>query len=175
VLDGYPEVQDRRFDVDYHEGAAVGYKWFDLKGLKPLFPFGHGLSYTEFSFSGLAAGVKDGALQATFTVKNTGKLAGKEVAQVYVAPVNAKWEAPKRLAGFQKVDLQPGAEARASVTVDPRLLAMYDSASKTWKVAKGDYKVILAADAAGSQASSTVVHLEAASYDVNGKPLRKSR
>jgi beta-glucosidase len=175
TVDGYPEVADKRIDVEYREGAAVGYKWFDLKGLKPLFPFGHGLSYTEFSFSGLAAGVKDGALQATFTVKNTGKLAGKEVAQVYVAPVNAKWEAPKRLAGFQKVDLQPGAEARASVTVDPRLLAMYDSASKTWKVAKGDYKVILAADAAGSQASSTVVHLEAASYDVNGKPLRKSR
>ena len=73
------------------------------------------------------------------------------------------------------MDLQPGAEAKASVTVDPRLLAMYDSASKTWKVAKGDYKVILAADAAGSKAVSTVVHLEAASYDVNGKPLRRSR
>ncbi len=175
TVDGYPEVADKRIDVEYREGAAVGYKWFDLKGLKPLFPFGHGLSYTEFAFSGLAAGVKDGALQASFTVKNTGKVAGKEVAQVYVAPVNAKWEAPKRLAGFQKVDLQPGAQARASVTVDPRLLAMYDSASKTWKVAKGDYKVILAADAAGSQASSTVVHLEAASYDVNGKPLRRAR
>ncbi len=175
VLDGYPEVADKRFDVVYHEGAAVGYKWFDLKGLKPLFPFGHGLSYTEFGFSGLSASVKDGALQASFTVKNTGKVAGKEVAQVYVAPLKAKWEAPKRLAGFQKVDLQPGAEAKASVTVDPRLLAMYDSASKTWKVAKGDYKVILAADAAGSKAVSTVVHLEAASYDVNGKPLRRSR
>ncbi len=175
VLDGYPEVADKRFDVVYHEGAAVGYKWFDLKGLKPLFPFGHGLSYTEFGFSGLTASVKDGALQASFTVKNTGKVAGKEVAQVYVAPLKAKWEAPKRLAGFQKVDLQPGAEAKASVTVDPRLLAMYDSASKTWKVAKGDYKVILAADAAGSKAVSTVVHLEAASYDVNGKPLRRSR
>jgi beta-glucosidase len=174
-VDGYPEVENQRFDVDYREGAAVGYKWFDLKGLKPLFPFGHGLSYTEFAFSGLSASVKNGVLQASFAVKNTGKAAGKEVAQVYVAPLGAKWEAPKRLAGFQKVDLQPGAEARASVSVDPRLLAMYDSASKTWKVAKGDYKVILAADAAGSQASSTVVHLEAASYDVNGKPLRAGR
>ena len=175
ILDGYPEVADKRFDVDYHEGAAVGYKWFDLKGLKPLFPFGHGLSYTEFAFSGLSAGVKNGALEAAFTVKNTGKVAGKEVAQVYVAPLNAKWEAPKRLAGFQKVDLQPGGAAKSSVTVDPRLLAMYDSASKTWKVAKGDYKVTLAADAAGAGAVSTVVHLEAASYDVNGKPMRRSR
>jgi len=175
VLDGYPEVADKRFDVEYHEGAAVGYKWFDRKGLKPLFPFGHGLSYTEFGFAGLSASVQGGVLQASFTVKNTGKRAGKEVAQVYVAPLKARWEAPKRLAGFQKVDLQAGAEARASVSVDPRLLAMYDSASKTWKVAKGDYKVILAADAEGGKALSTVVHLEAAAYDVNGKPLRPAR
>jgi beta-glucosidase len=174
-LDGYPDVPDRRFDVEYREGAAVGYKWFDLKGLKPLFPFGHGLSYTDFAFSGLSAGTKGGVLQASFTVKNVGRLAGKEVAQVYVSPLKAKWEAPKRLAGFHKVDLQPGAEAKATITVDPRLLAMYDSASKTWKVAKGGYKVILAADAqeaAGGKALSTVVYLEAASYDVNGKPLR---
>ena len=127
-----------------------------------------------FAFSGLSASVKNGVLEAAFTVKNTGKVAGKEVAQLYVAPLNAKWEAPKRLAGFQKVDLQPGSAAKASVTVDPRLLAMYDSASKTWKVAKGDYKLTLAADAAGTGAVSTVVHLEAANYDVNGKPLRRS-
>ncbi len=175
AMDGYPEVADKRFDVEYREGAAVGYKWFDLKGLQPLFPFGHGLSYSDFTFGGLSAGVKNGVLQASFTVKNVGKLSGKEVAQVYVAPLKAKWEAPKRLAGFQKVDLQPGAETRASVTVDPRLLAMYDSASKTWKVAKGDYKVTLAADAAGSKAVSTVVHIEAALYDVNGKPLLQRR
>lgn len=174
-LDGYPEVQDRRFDVDYHEGAAVGYKWFDLKGLKPLFPFGHGLSYTEFAMSDLAASVKDGKLVASFSVKNTGALAGKEVAQLYVAPLGTRWEAPRRLAGFHKVDVKPGASARAVVTVDPRLLAMYDSASKTWRLAKGDYKLILAADAAAaadSKALSKVVHLEAATYDVNGKPLR---
>jgi beta-glucosidase len=172
VLDGYPHEADKRFDVVYQEGAAVGYKWFDLKGKKPLFPFGHGLSYTEFALSGLAASVKDGTLQASFSVKNVGKVAGKEVAQVYVSPLKAKWEAPKRLAGFQKVDVKPGESATASVTVDPRLLAMYDSATKTWKVAKGDYKVILATDATDDKAVSKVVHLEAAVYDVNGKPVR---
>jgi beta-glucosidase len=88
--------------------AAVGYKWFDLKGLKPLFPFGHGLSYTEFALSDLGASVKGGVLRASFTVKNTGKVAGKEVAQVYVTPVSAKWEAPKRLVGFQKIEAKPG-------------------------------------------------------------------
>jgi len=173
LVDGFPEAE-RRFDVNYNEGAAVGYKWFDLKGLTPLFPFGHGLSYTEFAFSDLAASVKGGVVSASFTVKNTGKVVGKQVAQVYVSPLTARWEAPKRLAGFQKVEVQPGAGVQASVTVDPRLLAMYDSASKTWKVAKGDYKLTLAASAADSKAVSTVVHLDAAVYDVNGKPLRKS-
>lgn len=172
ALDGFPEVADRRFDVDYREGAAVGYKWFDLKGLQPLFPFGHGLSYTEFAFSDLAASVKDGVLRATFTVKNVGKMAGKQVAQVYVSPLTARWEAPKRLAGFQKVELQPGAGVQSGVTIDPRLLAVYDSASKTWKVAKGDYKLTLAASAADDKAVSTVVHLQAAVYDVNGKRAR---
>ncbi len=172
TLVGYPEVADKRIDVEYREGAAVGYKWFDLNGLKPLFPFGHGLSYTEFALSDLAASVKDGILQASFTVKNSGRLAGKDVAQVYVSPVDVRWEAPKRLVGFQKVFVKPGAGVKASISVDPRLLALYDSATKTWNVAKGDYKVILAANAADDRAVSTVVHLEAAVYDVNGKPLR---
>ncbi|GAB3454015.1 beta-glucosidase [Massilia terrae] len=173
VLDGYPEVENRRFDVDYHEGAAVGYKWFDLKELKPLFPFGYGLSYTEFAMSDLAAEVKNGVLQASFKVKNTGRVAGKQVAQVYVAPLQAKWEAPKRLAGFQKLDVKPGASARGSVSIDPRLLAVYESASKTWKVEAGDYRLVLAASAMDPQASSVVVHLDAATYDVNGKPLKE--
>ena len=170
-LDGLPWVPDRRFDVDYHEGAAVGYKWFDLKGLTPLFPFGHGLSYTEFALGDLAADAKDGIVRASFTVRNTGRVSGKEVAQVYVSPLNTRWEAPKRLAGFQKVDVKPGAAVKGGVTVDPRLLAMYDSASRTWKVEKGDYRVTLAASAADPKETSTVVHLEAAVYDVNGKRL----
>jgi beta-glucosidase len=170
VLDGYPEAE-RRFDVDYHEGAAVGYKWFDLKGLKPLFPFGHGLSYTQFALSSLEAKVKDGALHVFFTVKNAGKMVGKDVAQVYVSPVKAQWEAPKRLVGFQKVALEPGASVKASITVDPRLLSVFDSPSKTWKLAQGDYRVILAADAMDENATSVVVHLDAATFDVNGKPL----
>jgi beta-glucosidase len=172
VLDGYPEVTDKRFDVDYHEGAAVGYKWFDLKGYKPLFPFGHGLSYTEFALSDLSVAVKEGTLHASFTVKNVGKVTGKEVAQVYVSPLDAKWEAPKRLAGFQKVEVKPGAAIRSSIAVDPRLLAVYDSATKTWRVAAGEYKVVLATDAGEAHGAGTVVRLADAVYDVNGRPLK---
>nr|WP_235914364.1 glycoside hydrolase family 3 C-terminal domain-containing protein [Rugamonas rivuli] len=161
VLDGDPKNESKRFTVDYHEGAAVGYKWFDLKGLKPLFPFGHGLSYTQFAYSGLAASQKDGKLQLHFKVTNTGAVKGKDVPQLYVAPQGVKWEAPKRLAGWDKVELAPGESREVSVTVDPRLLAMYDSRSRNWRVAKGRYKVMLAHSAADTDATSFSVSLEA--------------
>ncbi|RYY01711.1 MAG: glycosyl hydrolase [Gammaproteobacteria bacterium] len=172
VLDGYPEVKDARIEIEYKEGAAVGYKWFDLKGLKPLFPFGYGLSYSEFALGDLKASVKNGLINASFSVKNTGGVAGKEVAQVYVSPVSAQWESPKRLGGFQKVDLKAGASTTSSVTVDPRLVAVYETASKTWKIAEGDYKVILASHALDAQATSVTVHLNAATLDVNGKFIK---
>jgi beta-glucosidase len=168
-LDGDPKNEAVRFDVNYHEGAAVGYKWFDLKGLKPLFPFGHGLSYTQFSYSGLAADQKDGKLRLSFKVTNTGAVKGKDVPQLYVAPQGARWEAPKRLAGWDKVELAPGESKDVSVTVDPRLLAMFDSRSKTWRIAKGGYKVLLAHDAADAKAASITVQLPARTLDVNGK------
>jgi beta-glucosidase len=165
---GYPEVKDARFDVVYHEGATVGYKWFDAKNIKPLFPFGFGLSYSEFAMSDLKAEVKNGQLTASFSVKNTGAIAGKEVAQIYVAPVKENWEAPKRLGAFKKVDLKPGESTQVSVTVDPRLLAMYDSKSKTWTIAKGEYQVMLATSSADIVAS-VKVKLPKKVLNVNGK------
>jgi beta-glucosidase len=163
-LDGVGLGERERFIVNYHEGAAVGYKWYDLKRLKPLFPFGYGLSYTQFSYSGLAAEQKDGKLQLRFKVTNSGKLAGKDVPQLYVSPLSAKWEAPKRLAGWDKVELAPGESKEVSVTVDPRLLAMFDSRSKSWRIAKGGYKVTLAPHAgegAAVAAPSVTVQLPA--------------
>ena len=172
VLDGDPKNEKVRFAVDYHEGAAVGYKWFDLKGHKPLFPFGHGLSYTTFAYSDLKSGQQDGKLQLRFKVTNTGAVAGKDVPQVYVAPLGVKWEAPKRLAAFEKVDLAPGASREVTVTVDPRLLALYDSRSKTWRIAAGSYKVLLAHDAADAGARTITVKLPKQVLNVNGKPLK---
>jgi beta-glucosidase len=172
VLDGDPKQPEMRFTVTYHEGAAVGYKWFDLKGLKPLFPFGHGLSYTQFAYSDLASDVKDGKLSVSFKVTNTGSLKGKDVPQVYVGPSKAIWEAPKRLGGWEKVELSPGESKTISLTVEPRLLGVYEPATKTWKIAEGDYKVLLAQDAADSKASSVTVRLNAATLDINGKPTK---
>jgi beta-glucosidase len=85
---------DKPFDVHYDEGGAVGYRWYAKKGLEPLFPFGHGLSYTTFSQSKPSARVEGGEVKVTFVVRNTGKRAGKSVAQVYVSPVAGGWEAP---------------------------------------------------------------------------------
>jgi beta-glucosidase len=175
-LDGDPKNEKVRFAVDYHEGAAVGYKWFDRKGLKPLFPFGHGLSYTTFAYSGLASELtsarKDGQLELRFKVTNTGAVKGKDVPQVYLSPVAGKWEAPKRLAGWDKVELAPGESRDVRVTVDPRLLGMYDSRSKTWRIAKGSYKVLLAHDAGDANAATITVQVPQQTLDVNGKTIK---
>jgi beta-glucosidase len=168
-LDGDPKNPDLQFAVDYHEGAAVGYKWFDLKGHKPLFPFGHGLSYTSFAYSGLAAQVKDGRVHVRFKVSNTGSVAGKDVPQVYVSPLSGKWEAPKRLAGWDKVALQPGESKEVEVTVEPRMLGMFDEKSRTWRIGGGKLRLTLAADAGGTNASSVTVALPAATLGADGK------
>ncbi len=162
--------RDKLYSVDYNiEGAAVGYKWFDRHGLKPLFPFGFGLSYGTFAFNDFHAQPSGKAVVANVTVSNTGKLAGKTVVQVYVAPVvNAGWESPKRLGGFAKLDPAPGGTSVATIRIDPRLLAVYDSGSKTWKIAGGDYKVMLATSAADI-VDTVTVHLSAQTLDVRGK------
>jgi beta-glucosidase len=147
TIDCDPAKPEDFCDVDYDiEGAAVGYKWFDQKGHAPLFAFGHGLSYSTFSYSDLKTSTTGGALTVSFKVTNTGKVAGKDVPQVYVGPTSeAGWEAPRRLAGFRKVDLAPGASTTVSLTVDPRLLATFESKAKTWTIAGGTYAVSLGA------------------------------
>jgi beta-glucosidase len=139
--------KDQVFDVRYDEGAAVGYRWYDKKGFDPLFPFGFGLSYTSFARDALVARVDAGDLQVTFRVRNTGAKSGKDVAQVYVSPVGGGWEAPKRLGAFAKVELAPGASQEVTLTVDPRLLAVWDTARGGFRVAAGAYEVTLASSA----------------------------
>jgi beta-glucosidase len=167
-VDGDPKIPDLQFAVDYKEGAAVGYKWFDLKGHKPLFPFGHGLSYTTFSYSGLSGQVRDGRLHVRFKVTNTGSVAGKDVPQVYVSPLSARWEAPKRLAGWDKLLLQPGESKEVELTVEPRVLGMFDEKSRSWRIAAGKVRLTLAEDAAGTNASSVTVDLPASTLDARG-------
>ncbi|WP_432378271.1 beta-glucosidase [Duganella sp. P38] len=173
-IDGDAKTKDEniieKVTTNYNiEGAAVGYKWFDLKGHKPLFPFGYGLSYSTFAYDDLSAKPAGNGIEVTFSIRNTGKRDGKSVGQVYVSPVSGGWEAPKRLAGWDKLDLKAGASGKATVKVDPRLLGVYDSASKTWKIAAGEYLVTLADSAGAKPAASVKVKLDAKTVDVNGR------
>jgi beta-glucosidase len=126
------------YTVHYDEGLKVGYKWYDAEKKPVLFPFGYGLSYTSFSYSGLKVTAGDKPT-ITFTVKNTGKRAGAEVAEVYAMLPEAADEPPKRLVGFDKVMLEPGESKEITVDVDPLYLSIYDEATNKMKVVPGAY------------------------------------
>jgi len=158
VIDGDPKQPEAFFDANYDiDGAAVGYKWFDKKGHQPLYAFGHGLSYSTFAYEGLKTSTAGGKLTVSFTVRNTGKVAGKDVPQVYVGPKGeGGWEAPRRLAGFRKVELAPGASTSVSLTVDPRLVSVFDAKAKTWNTAAGAYEVSVGASSRDLKAKADV-------------------
>jgi beta-glucosidase len=159
-----------RFALPYSEGAAVGYKWVDRNKFQPLFPFGHGLSYTSFEYSGVtAAPSKNGGIHVKFTLRNIGKRAGMVVGQVYASPKNGSWEAPKRLVGFAKVDLAAGAVKTVDVEVDPRLLATFDEAGHAWRIAPGNYSVMLGASSRDLR-SNTTVNLPGVTLPANWRP-----
>ncbi|GLQ96949.1 beta-glucosidase family protein [Dyella mobilis] len=129
-------------EVDYDiEGAAVGYKWFDEKKLEPLFPFGFGLSYSKFGYSDLHVSSEGDQVTVSFKVTNLGKRAGMDTPQVYVGMPADSGEAPHRLAGFDKVSLQPGQSQTVTLKVDPRLLAIFDVQGHQWQVAAGSYPI----------------------------------
>jgi beta-glucosidase len=146
ALKGFPPIIKTamkvgpNFDVVYDEGLKVGYKWYDAEKKAVLFPFGFGLSYTTFEFSGLAVTPGE-STTVTFNVKNTGKRAGIETAQVYASLPKLAGEPPKRLVGWAKVELAPGQSKQVSVSVGRDRLAIYDEGSDSWKLVPGKYVV----------------------------------
>ena len=134
------------FAADYSEGAVVGYKWFAAKRERPLYPFGYGLSYTDFSLDDLAVAVRGDAVEASVTVRNTGRREGAAVPQVYVADA-AGARIPLRLAGWSRLTLRPGEARRVAVSIDPRLLARFDEAADRWRIAAGAYAISAGFDA----------------------------
>lgn len=136
----YPGVNGR---VSYSEGLEVGYRWFDAQGITPLFPFGHGLSYTSFRYSGLEVSRTTDRVTVSFTVTNTGKRAGAEVPQVYVAAPPASGEPPKQLKGFHKIFLDPGESTKVTIPLDRRAFARWDTGRHTWQIDKGSYGILV--------------------------------
>ncbi|HEY2001240.1 MAG TPA: glycoside hydrolase family 3 C-terminal domain-containing protein, partial [Acidobacteriaceae bacterium] len=128
------------FSVHYDEGVKVGYKWYDAEHKPVLFPFGYGLSYTSYRYSGLKLG--DGGHSVTFTVTNIGQRAGTEIAEVYAGLPAAAEEPPKRLVGWARVALKPGESREVTVAVDPKYLSIYNDhgdEQQGWKLLPGQY------------------------------------
>jgi beta-glucosidase len=129
------------FETYYDEKLKVGYKWYDAEKKPVLFPFGFGLSYTTYEYSGLT--VKSGeTVSVSFTVRNTGERAGTEIAQVYASLPNGAGEPPKRLIGWARVELAPGESKQVSIPVDHERLTIYVEASSAWKLVPGSYTVM---------------------------------
>ena len=141
---GHPDRTNSGVDgkTTYSEGIFVGYRWFDQQNIKPLFPFGHGLSYAVFQYSGLkVAAAKDGGLDVSFTLRNTGKMTADEVPQVYLgapspAPAGAQF-AVRALAQFDRVTLPAGAAKAVTLHVEPRRLQYWSTAANKWERAGG--------------------------------------
>ncbi|WP_254896928.1 glycoside hydrolase family 3 C-terminal domain-containing protein [Amycolatopsis sp. Hca4] len=125
----------------YSEGLQIGYRWFDAQGREPLFPFGHGLSYTTFAYSDLSVRTTGDGATATFTVRNTGHRAGAEVAQLYLGFPAAAGEPPRQLKGFERVSLAPGQARRVTIRLDARAFSVWDTATHAWRPARGTFTV----------------------------------
>ena len=143
----YPGENGR---VLYGEGIFVGYRYYDKKKVEPLFPFGYGLSYTQFTYHNLqlsAASIRAGqSLQVHVEIENSGACAGKEIVQLYLRDVQSSLvRPPKELKAFAKVALQPGERRRVSFSLDREALAFYDDAQKRWVVEPGEFEVLVGA------------------------------
>jgi beta-glucosidase len=130
--------------IRYDESTEVGYRWFARKHTQPLYPFGHGLSYTSFDYSDLQVSGGD-TVTATFTVTNTGDREGADVPQLYLT--EAAGDVRMRLLGFERVQLQPGESRSVTVVADPRLLARFDGTAGQWAIAEGTHQIALARSA----------------------------
>ena len=141
------------YRVSYSEGIFVGYRWFEHAGVQPLFPFGHGLSYTTFAYGDASLSATSmkagGSMQVSIPVTNTGSRAGAEVVQLYVQDTEASVERPvKELKGFDKVFLQPGETKTVSFTLHEDDLAYFDADQHRWVAEPGEYRVHVGASSA---------------------------
>jgi beta-glucosidase len=135
---GNSATQTSTYAVDYNEGAEVGYKWFEAQDKQPLFPFGFGLSYTAYEYSGL--NVDSAAKTVRFTVTNTGKRKGTEIAEVYARlPQGVEESSYRRLVGWKRITLEPGESQTVTVPIDSRVLKTFDETNNRWNFAPGDY------------------------------------
>ncbi len=138
------------YKVKYNEGVLVGYRWYDTKNIEPLYPFGFGLSYTSFKYENLKLSSdkmsKKKPIKVSFTLKNTGKRAGEEIAQLYVHDEKSSVERPvKELKGFKKVFLKPGETKKIVMNLNWKDLAFWNPKTKKWTAEPGKFKIMIGA------------------------------
>ncbi|MCJ2179683.1 glycoside hydrolase family 3 protein [Novosphingobium album (ex Hu et al. 2023)] len=139
VVPGWDQPEGTEVDVDYNiEGSDVGYRWYAREHKQPRYWFGYGLSYTGFSHEMLRLSVSQD-VSATVSVRNTGRVAGSDVVQLYL--IDKPGGAARRLLGFKKVALQPGEAATVKFDIDPRLIAEFDEKQNGWRVTAGTYRI----------------------------------
>lgn len=140
--------------VYYKEGIFVGYRWFEHKGIKPLFPFGYGLSYTTFEVSGASLKKAGKGWKVEASVKNTGDVAGAEVVQLYVSALESSVPRPvKELKGFKKVYLKSGETAKVEFTLSQEDISYFDADSHSWVAEKGKYEALVGTSSADIKAT----------------------
>lgn len=148
ALNAYPGTwrEDKKIiDEEYKEGIFVGYRWADKEKLKPLFAFGHGLSYTTFEY-GKAERLPNGDIKVS--VRNTGSRAGAEIVQLYIRDVKSSLPRPvKELKGFKKVWLQPGESVEVVFSIDNSMLSYYDDTKGEWVAEPGQFEALIGASA----------------------------
>jgi beta-glucosidase len=142
------------FDIHYTEGLKVGYKWYDAENKQPLFPFGHGLSYTTFTYSAMSATLKG----VTFTITNTGRRAGNEVVQVYAGLPSSANEPPRRLVAWDRIQLAPGQARTVTIPVDPFYLSIFNADKDAWELPSGEFKFWVGASSRNTPLTATVAN-----------------
>ncbi|QJD85019.1 glycoside hydrolase family 3 C-terminal domain-containing protein [Cohnella herbarum] len=153
-----------RHQVEYREGLFIGYRYFDKVDTKPLFPFGHGLSYTSFEYSDLRINKSEitdaEELEVTVNVRNSGHRAGKEIVQLYVKDIESSVLRPiKELKGFEKVTLEPGEEKQVTFRLGKRAFAYYHVDLQDWYVESGEFEILIGKSSEDIQLSHTIVVL----------------
>ncbi len=143
---------------EYLEDILVGYRWHDTKKIPAFYPFGHGLSYTDFKYGKASASAKtisgDQSLTITVPVSNTGSVEGKEVVQLYIGDESASVLRPlKELKGFEKISLKPGEEKAVTFTVKPDDLKFYDDKTGSWRAEPGKFKAYIGSSSADIRAT----------------------
>jgi beta-glucosidase len=134
------------FDINYKEGIFVGYRWYEHQNIKPLFPFGYGLSYTTFEYGNMHVSTNKLSMQdkaeVSFTVRNTGKIEGSETAQLYIQDMKSSISRPvKELKGFKKINLKPGESGTVTIVLSDRDFSFWSPDLKKWVAEPGKFTI----------------------------------